>query len=55
LEISCLFPFLKTGLTKACFKLSGKIPVLRIALQMYVNGEIIDGADRFMMQLEISS
>jgi hypothetical protein len=55
LEMSCLFPFLKIGLTIAYFNLSGKTPVLRIALQMYVNGEIISGELNFMILLEISS
>jgi len=55
LDISCLFPFLKIGLTTAYFNLSGKTPVLRTALQMYVNGEIINGAVSFIIRLEISS
>jgi hypothetical protein len=55
LEISCLFPFLKTGLTIAYFNLSGKQPVLKIVLQIYVNGEIINGAEDFTIRLEISS
>jgi hypothetical protein len=49
LEISCLFPFLKIGLTSTYFNLSGKTPVLRTALQMYVNDEIINGAVSFIM------
>jgi len=32
----------------------GKTPVLRTALQMCVNGEIINGAVSFIMRLEIS-
>jgi len=39
----------------AYFNPSGKIPVLRTALQMYVNGEIVNGAVSFIMRLEISS
>ena len=50
-----MFPSLKIGLTSAYFNLSGKTPVLRTALQMYVNGEIINGAVSFIMQLETSS
>jgi len=42
------------GLTTANFNLSGKTPVLRTALQMCVNGEIINGAVSFIMRLEIS-
>jgi len=41
-------------LTTAYFNLSGKTPVLRRALQMYVNGEIMNGALNFMIQLERS-
>jgi len=55
MEISYLFRFLKIDLTTACFNLSGKTPVVRIALQMYVNGAIINGAVNFIMRLEISS
>ena len=51
MEISCLFRFLKIGLTTACFNLSGNTPVLRTALQMYANGEIINGAVSFIMRL----
>ena len=50
-----MFPFLKIGLTSAYFNLLGKIPVLRTALQMYVNGEIINGAVGFIMRLETPS
>jgi len=39
----------------AYFNLSRKTPVLRTALQMYVNGEIINGAVSFIMRLETSS
>jgi len=49
-----LFPFLKIGLTTAYFNLSGKTAVLRTALQMCVNGGIINGAVSFIMRLEIS-
>jgi hypothetical protein len=38
----------------AYFNLSRKTPVLRTALQMYVNGEIINGPVSFIMRLEIS-
>jgi len=38
----------------AYFNLSEKTPVLRTALQMYVYGEIINGAVSFLMRLEIS-
>jgi hypothetical protein len=37
----------------AYFSLSRKTPVLIIALQMYVNGEIINGALNFIILLEI--
>jgi len=37
------------------FNLSGKTPVLKTALQLYVNGAIINGAVSFIMRLEISS
>jgi hypothetical protein len=50
-----LFPFLKVGLTIAYFNPSGKTPVLRTALQTYVNGEIIIGKFSFIIRLEISS
>ena len=50
-----MFRFLKIGLTSAYFNLTGKTPVLRTALQMYVNGEIINGAVSFIMQLETSA
>ena len=36
--------FLKIGLTIAYFNLAGKTPVLKTALQMYVNGKIMNGA-----------
>lgn len=49
-----MFPFLKIGLTTAYFNLSEKIPVLRTALQMCVNGEIINGTASFIIHLEIS-
>ena len=49
-----MFPFLKIGLSTAYFNLSRKTPVLRTALQMYVNGEVIYGAVRFIMRLETS-
>jgi len=39
----------------AYFNLSRKTPVLRTALQMYVNGEIINGAVSLIMRLETSS
>jgi hypothetical protein len=39
----------------AYFNLSSKTPILRTALQMYVNGGIINGAVSFMIRLEISS
>jgi len=39
----------------AYFNLPGKTPVLRTAIQMCVNGDIIVGAVSFIMQLEISS
>jgi hypothetical protein len=42
LEISCLFLFLKTGLTIAYFNLSANTQVLRIALQMSANSEIMN-------------
>jgi len=44
-----LLPFLKIGLTMAYFNLSGKTPVPRTALQMYVNGAIINSAVCFIM------
>ena len=50
-----MFPFLKIGLSTTYFNLSRKTPALRTALQMYVNGEIINSAVSFIMQLEISS
>jgi hypothetical protein len=50
-----MFPFLKQGLTKAYFNLSGNTPVLNIALQIYVNGEIMYGAVGLIILLEISS
>ena len=50
-----MFPFLKIGLSSAYFNLSGKTQVLRTALQMCVNGEIINGAVSFIMRLETSS
>jgi hypothetical protein len=50
-----MLPFLKHGLTVAYCNLSGKTPVPSIALQMYVNGEIINGALNFNILLEISS
>ena len=50
-----MFPFLKIGLTTAYFNLSGKTPVPRTALEMYVNDAIINGAVSFIMRLEISS
>ena len=53
--MSCLSPFLITGLTIAYFNLSGKTPVLKAALQMYVNGEIMNGALNFMIRLETPS
>jgi len=37
------------------FNLSQKTPVLRTALQMYVIGEIINGAVSFIMRLGTSS
>jgi hypothetical protein len=39
----------------AYFNLSRKAPVPRTALQMYVNGEIVNGAVTFIMRLETSS
>jgi len=42
-------------LTIAYFNLLGKTLVLRTALQVYVNGEIINGALHFMIRLQISS
>ena len=50
-----MFPFLKIGLTMAYFNLPTKTPVLRTALQMYVYGEIINGAVSFILRLQISS
>jgi hypothetical protein len=50
-----MFPFLKRGLNMANFNLSGKTPVLSIALQICVNGEIINGALNFIIVFEISS
>jgi hypothetical protein len=50
-----MLPFLKQGLTMEYFNLSGKTPVLSIALQIYVSGEIINGILSFRILLEISS
>ena len=50
-----MFRFLKTVLTTAYFNLTGKIPILRTALQMCVNAEIINVAVSFIKRLEISS
>ena len=50
-----MFPFLKIGLTTVYFNPSGKTPVTRTALQLYVNGAIVNGAVSFIMRLQISS
>jgi hypothetical protein len=55
LEISCIFPFLKQGLTMANFNISGKMAVPSTALQICVSGEIINGALDFIILLDISS
>ena len=39
----------------AYLSLSGNIPELRAALQIWVKGEIINGALTFMIRLDISS
>jgi hypothetical protein len=39
----------------ANFNLSGKTPVLNIALQICLSGEIINGALNFIILFEISS
>ena len=44
-----MFPVLRIGSSLAYFNLSGKTPVLRTALQICVNGEIINGAVSFIM------
>jgi hypothetical protein len=45
--------FLSNDLTVAYFNLSGKTPVPNIEFQIYVNGEIINGALNFNTILEI--
>ena len=50
-----MFSFLKIDLTSAYFNPSGKTSVLITALQMYGNGEVINGAVHFIMRLETSS
>jgi len=37
------------------FNLSGNIPVFKIAMQIYVSGNIMYGALNFSIQVEISS
>ena len=46
---------MKIGLIMAYFKLSGNIPEFRIALQINVRGDMMNGALSFSIRVEISS
>jgi hypothetical protein len=49
LEISCLLPFLKAGMTLACFSIRGKVPIVKKWLINELNGLQITWAIFLMM------
>jgi len=55
LAISSLPPVLNIGFTVEYFSLDGKEPVSRDLLQMYVKGELLNGALHLRLLTEISS